>query len=428
MSGPKTSKYTLTAQQRRLLIEQLERELKINEEKAKINQYIFEIHNICNDFDDPLNQANELHKITGEATSFINQMLKIKTDSDDILLGTNLLGSNLQELVVLRTKLERHVKSTKFTIAMLQKEKIEITKKLKQNLNQKIDSGFNLSFNNFQNDNAIVKSKNIILDELLLIGQEQNLSKILKMEIDATMQQLDLVENEEFLRNFKAVTVLPLLKKCTQYLNDYDKFSDAFYELFAKYKCLCENQNITPEIFEFSCEAIETLNNRISAIQVVAENDAEQTYISNAIDEVMEEMGYSVLGSRNVTKRNGTHFKNKLYSFDEGTAVNVTYASDGKVTMELGEIDNADRVPTDNESEQLCEVMETFCDDFKKIEKKLATKGVIVNNRISILPPNVEYAQIINTSDYEMKTNAEKFEVQKVKQKQQGQKAMRKEW
>lgn len=81
--------------------------------------------------------------------------------------------------------------------------------------------------------------------------------------------------------------------------------------------------------------------------------------------------------------------------------------------MELGGLDVVDRLPDACEASLLCDSMESFCDDFKEIEKKLLARGVIVADRISLLPASAEYAQIINTSDYEVKGEAEQFKVRK---------------
>ena len=104
---------------------------------------------------------------------------------------------------------------------------------------------------------------------------------------------------------------------------------------------------------------------------------------------------------------------NELYTYGEGTAVNVTYSSDGKIAMELGGIDATDRLPNDHETSVLCESMEQFCDDFKEIEKRLLAKGVVLASRISMLPPSAEYAQIINTTDYNMIEITDKLQAKK---------------
>ena len=85
--------------------------------------------------------------------------------------------------------------------------------------------------------------------------------------------------------------------------------------------------------------------------------------------------------------------------------VNVTYASDGRITMELGGMDQVDRAPTSTEAERMRSDMEHFCGEYHKLEKLLAEKGVVTQH-ISLLPPSEECAMIINTSDYNMTSTA----------------------
>lgn len=81
--------------------------------------------------------------------------------------------------------------------------------------------------------------------------------------------------------------------------------------------------------------------------------------------------------------------------------------------MELGGIDTSDRIPTAQETGQLCDSMEQFCDDFREVEKRLLAKGVVLAERLSLLPPSAEYAQIINTADYSMTAQPSAFHTKK---------------
>ena len=58
---------------------------------------------------------------------------------------------------------------------------------------------------------------------------------------------------------------------------------------------------------------------------------------------------------------------------------------------------------------------------FKEIEKRLLAE------RISLLPPSAEYAQIINTTDYQMTEKAGKLQAKKQHRATTKQKAMRRE-
>ena len=126
-------------------------------------------------------------------------------------------------------------------------------------------------------------------------------------------------------------------------------------------------------------------------------------------------------------KKNGNHFRNELYTFGDGTAVNVTYSSDGRIAMELGGLDSKDRTPDEYESAVLYEEMEDFCKGFKEIERRLLERGVILASRISLLPPDKAYAQIINTTDFEMRTDTKSFTTEKNRRKATKKKTMKAE-
>ena len=255
-------------------------------------------------------------------------------------------------------------------------------------------------------DFGSIKSKSQSeLEELLLQMQNKltevkmlpNLSEELCCEIDDVKKRTHDFKSISLLRNFNAITVELLVKRCEEYTKQYAEFE----ELSIEYQSLCEAEQIKPQVFQCCQEEIHRLKGMIEELRSSSIQAEEQAYISNAIDEVMMEIGYQLIGNRSVTKKNGRRFRSELYTFSEGTAVNITHSSNGQITMELAGIDTTDRQPTDAESNLLCTEMENFCVAFSEFEKRLAEKGVI-SKHISLLPPTSEYAQIININDYEI--------------------------
>ena len=198
------------------------------------------------------------------------------------------------------------------------------------------------------------------------------------------------------------MTVTPLVKRCDVFIREYDQNKDEYEKLQNEYVALCQMYYLLPQKYQCNSESVAALKEEIERIKTIAQHDNEQSYISDCIDTVMSEMGYNVIGSREVTKKNGVRFRNELFTYGEGTAVNVTFSSDGKIAMELGGLDTTDRLPDERETAELCEQMESFCGDFKEIEKRLAAKGVVLADRVSLMPPKAEFAQIINTDDYKI--------------------------
>ena len=51
--------------------------------------------------------------------------------------------------------------------------------------------------------------------------------------------------------------------------------------------------------------------------------------------------------------------------------------------------------------------MESFCGEFEEFERRMLARGVIVGNRIAMLPPSAEYTSIINVNDYDVSESAQ---------------------
>lgn len=415
MSGPKTSRYTLTPEQRKILAEQrkIERRKAVASENIKRNSK--KLMQMGQMFNADKQVATELIQRLGNDGGFtkaIDELQNVIAPVAPMVDRTN--NDNVGEL-------ERTSKSVSEVLHKAEKIAQELTKiavknenELKGSLQAEIDKGFSTSFADIEPTKPPVDdTKEKYRFQLLQMKKNGILPVSLRSEIEIILGNLDEIRDLAFIRNFVALSVTPLIKKCKNYISEYEECHEEFEVRYSEYIALCDLYYYVAQEYVCSKAAIETLRTEIKRIKEAVAEDDEQTYISECLDEVMEEMGYSVIGSREVTKKNGKHFRNELYTYGEGTAVNVTYSSDGRIAMELGGIDSADRLPDEHETERLCDSMEQFCTNFKEIEKKLLAKGVVLAERISLLPPNAEYAQIINTADYEMTSQAEKLHTKK---------------
>ncbi len=286
--------------------------------------------------------------------------------------------------------------------------------KARQDRIKKADAAIDKAFENFSS--AVEENKNIsapknnfdaakFLNQLEMLANNSRLSAALLEKVEQTKINFENIFDPTYKKNFAALNIAPLVKECGEYL----KISEEIAALEIDYKILCEMAGETAMPFEISAENISKMKTEINHLREKIAADDEKNYINKCLDEVMAEMGYNVIGSREVTKKSGKHFKSEIFTYSDGTAVNVTASDDGKIVMELCGLDEVDRTPNFSESEQLCQDMENFCKDFGEIEKRLAEKGVVLRQKIQRLPPNVEYAQILNVSDYELKGAVENF-------------------
>lgn len=430
MSGPKSSRYTLTPEQRRILAEQraIERRKSVASESIKRNNK--RLLQIGSMFSMAKQVSGELLTRCGNDGGFADKLIELegvvapvasmfsKTDKNDV----NSLENTSKEVAASLAKAEK-------IAAELSAISAKNEMKLHVSLSADIDKGFSTSFADVQTttQTIISDSRVKIRVQLIEMKNNQNLQAELVNELNAALAKVDSIDDQAFLKNYSSVAVVPLLKRCKQYLSEYEECHEEFEKFYAEYIALCDLYFYVVQEYPCCNASIEVLKAEIKRIKETVDADDEQAYISDCLDEVMEEMGYTVIGSRKVTKKNGKRFRNELYTYGEGTAVNVTYSSDGKIAMELGGIDATDRLPDDHETSVLCESMEQFCDDFKEIEKRLLAKGVVLADRISLLPPSAEYAQIINTTDYRMTEKAEALQTKKQRRTATKRKALRKE-
>lgn len=407
MSGPKTSQYTLTPEQRRILAEQ--RKIRIQcEQMEKLQKdtrsVVVQADRIIEKMEplwqeihadtDALEQAKVLR---ASAMVTINMAAQMNENSGlTVLQDTN---KNLREIA---RKLETLTKA-------LQKEHSRADQAFRKEMSERISDGFDIYFDELGSDyskrDPFSQKIQTELSELaaLTISNEQHI-KLLAIQSKARE-----IENTDFLKNYYAMTVVPFTKACRTYHAEYAAYGEVYEQKRFMYELNAQALGIDAEEIPFSSDAISLLDAKIRETEAAIQYRDEQTYISRCVDEAMQEMGYSVLGNREVVKRNGKRFRNELYLFDEGTAVNVTYSNDGQITMELGGIAMDDHIPSNEESASLVSDMRTFCDDYYEIERRLRKKG-IVTKRISILPPDAQFAQMINVSDYDLCAEVSEFE------------------
>lgn len=466
MSGPKSTRYTLTSRQRRvltekrererkhqktsndkrerkhrrisndegekeqqrILAEERERERKIQQEKDRIKQLKTELIELDNDLKESVKIVDLLVERTDtgkEVQTRIRQAIEaIKKVNGEI----NTTNKDLEDLQKIHQTLFSTIKKAKEVKKLCDQQKGEMNQRLEDNISDSVLAGMNLQIKDqmIESSSHIDKQKEKI-KEILYSINKMNINSELISKYHMIEKKADEITDDNFIDNFYAMTVLPFFKECKECNELFETYRDEFEELISKYQYYSDYLELPTVQPVFSVNKMEELREDVKSLEQQCEELEEQRYISESIDEVMRDIGYHVVGNREVTKKSGRKFRNELYHFSEGTVINVTYASNGQISMELGGIDNCDREPIETECDALCDEMIEFCGEFQEIEKRLREKGVILANRISMLPPAKEYAQIINVNDYNMNETVETFEtVSKNKYKDRKQ-VMRKE-
>ena len=408
MSGPKTSHYTLTQEQRRILAEQR----KIRMEREMLKKRLDDIRSVIAEVDRMMEQTEPLYAEMEADNSTLLQAKKLRKEAMDAVNQTASAGNQkgLTQLQSMTQNIHTAIQQLTSITQSIAMEYASADKAFRAEVAESIDIGFEVTFDVI-GDTPDVSSSPLakkIQAELESISEIFLTAELRKRE-SAIQAKLQEINDLDFLKNYYAMTIIPFVKECRACHTAYLAYGEEYERKCCIYEANAKTLGIVAEEIPFSADAVAILDAKIKETDEIIRHQDEQAYISQCVDEAMQEMGYTVAGNREVVRRNGKRFRNELYLFDEGTAVNVTYSSDGQITMELGGISTDDRLPTEAESISLASDMRTFCDDYYEIEQRLRKKGIITK-RISILPPEEQYAQIINVSDYNLSKEVSEYE------------------
>ena len=426
MSGPKVTVYTLTEEEllairEELLHEQEEllRRKDLLDDWKHIKDELTEQAGLLPEIEQRLDEGQDWVKDEGLRRRVKAMKTKIATLLQRLgecinLEDNDMLDDALLEIQVEMTELEGELPE-------IQRESVLLKKRLERVLGKEVTDLFDGASLDSSSPAQQEEEHTAFMDdsvkELLDLQENPFLPPSCRKEVEHAISRMKMANENRQLVAFCSIELPDVLKDCRTFLSLWNKDGENYRKLcrsYAAWKKRNGSQDI--EIIPFEAGAVDRLETLIRAEEEKAQAAAEQKYIQETLTEVMQDMGYDVLGARDVTKRSGKHFRNELYQYGEDTAVNVTYADDGQISMELGKIDIADRVPTKAEGAYLESQMVHFCDRFKELEARMQEKGIKIGKRIALAPPTADYAQIINKEDYEMQDrmqNADRTERRK---------------
>ena len=227
----------------------------------------------------------------------------------------------------------------------------------------------------------------------------------LHLDVHLRDQMLEILENtalagydSAFLKNYQSITVIPFIKKCRVCDAQFREMAEIYSGKKAEYEVLCEELALEARQLPCEKESIAFYSSEIERLHKLAQHRNEERYIQRVIDEVMEEMGYNVLGCSKVLYE-GTQY-DTLFRYGEHSAIRIT-CSNGQICAELGGMDVCDRDADTAEAAEQANEMKEFCDDYRIFKEKVAERCVNLT-LVSELKPSPEYAQIHNLEDYDV--------------------------
>ena len=423
MSGPKVTVYSLTEEELSALREQY-----LQEQREQLRRQELLVHRdeLKNELVGTNCQLTEIGEEIADGNGWLNESdltERVKTcqqklnellnELDDCLMPGN---NDILETALLKVKAEQeHIRTE---IPALQDESYRLRKQLEKVLDEEIAGLFEVW----------ERKESELQEETRTEFMEQSIAKLLELQansflppscrkaVEQAISRMKISNANHQLKSFCTIELPKVINSCEKFLDEWEAYGEEYQKLCLEYRLAKERngEQESMEMVAFGREAIPKLKSLIHEEEEQALAEAQKIYVEKAIGEVMQEMGYDVLGMRDVTKRSGKHFVSRLFSYGADTAINVTYADDGQISMEMGKTDLVDRIPTDMETNYLENQMLHFCDEFKDMEKRLADKGVLVGKRIALSPPTADYAQIINTQDYKITASEKEHRERKI--------------
>ena len=329
MSGPKSAEYFLTLEVRMKLAE--ERKIKRLKEKiSRISVNLYSYSKIENFLSNTVELAEKGFddgglSVLSDEFSKISDELEKECEKIELQKSYSELNSVYKSIKSLSEK-KKNIYNEMCSVNTAN------LNRLKEFFRSETEKAMNTDFSSIKSSSQTEKEGlTAKITEKLQSAGRLNISEQLRTEVNNAVEYISKITELSVLKNFCAVTAVDLVKKCTE----YSQIIDEFNELKLDYHVLCSEAGISPCEFEVTSENLIKLKELTAELEKSTEKSSEQAYIDKNTNEVMSEMGYSLLGERSVTKKSGKKFRSELYSFSDGTAVNVTYSSTGQIVMEL---------------------------------------------------------------------------------------------
>ena len=145
-------------------------------------------------------------------------------------------------------------------------------KRVKEDIAATLDEGFSVSFNDIRlavpdTSDGLNQKKAEIDNRIEVIRSSGILSNELSAELEHVIARVSAIGDEQFLKNYIAITVNPLLKRCAAYAETYHAYHEEYENLLSEYTALCELYHYVAQDVPFSENAIPFLKKEIKRIK-----------------------------------------------------------------------------------------------------------------------------------------------------------------
>jgi hypothetical protein len=399
-------------EERRRRREEEQRKKKRNAVNSKLQQFKDHVDSQIASFGDALKTAELYAERNESGKAYVQRIEGFRKHTHALCtsLKTAPESASMTNLVSLEDRISEAKREIDHSTIELGRSLVTLDTELKRDIEAGIRSGFYLD----PGIPAVVvilepePEAMPVVDDLLAFLLDDDMGEMHE-EVSRLLRAYGEINDQDYAHNYTALKLVPLVKKC----GVFRKQKLRYLELLDDYHIWCSMCGRKPSPFQFSKQTITQLEAEIKSLEREYVQAEEQAYIIQVVNEVMSEMGAPLLGYR---AGQNMHLYNELFSFEDGTVVNVTYNSEGSVVFEMAGAGEDDHMPDAAEVALLCRHMEYFCSKrFPDFVKRLAERGVHYVERHQY-PPEAEYAQIININDYELTGITELVTIEQVLQ------------
>lgn len=232
-------------------------------------------------------------------------------------------------------------------------------------------------------------------------------SGINEIMLEDKKAEMELMELQELLNNINRDSSIIMQKKEEEKrleLNIQDVksreinigFSDIVQEKYDEYVVYSKQCNLeeTKQLREF--KNTEEIQEEINRLEEKHNKEAEEKYIEQSINEIMEELGYEIITSDTLNELNENedeYIKRKaIYSFEDETGIEVFSSESGTLMMEVVNLSENNKEITEKDEELAFEKMQSFCKKYPIIIEKLREKGIELKN-MECMPPDKSFTK-----------------------------------
>lgn len=385
MSGPKYSDYVLERQRLLQIKAQLEAELeasKCNQIKEQINDCV-ERSNLffsnidISKFENNITTADEIM----QSNAISKELKKLITELKNESKKSYSFKGNSEHLITALNSYENRLKRSKNLLSRIN----ELMKELNAQYNQQRQENLEIEYANTEWDTSTTISN---LSDTLVEAYSDIIGQLIECEnFEQEKAKYDeIMQNHSIDDNFK---IKQMKMRFESYLveKQSDTNTEAILKLRSEFVSL--SNLIYGECIEVP-DDVDELQKEIAEMLVEAQNQKVGEYVAECIDKVMQELGYSIVGSEVLSAQKMTK---QHFDYSPNSAITVASSENGAMMLEVVGKKNDDG--TNGSTAAVKSDMERFCPDFQKVKEGLQQYGVSLADK-RLCPPDEKYVRFVD--------------------------------